>query len=589
LFSSDKWIFSSPGEKMKFTADFHVHSKYSRVTSITKINMAVKIILILIILMLAISEPISAWMAEWATYKRPALAPNETKVVFECCRNVEEPECEDSLKENDIFLVDMNTKELKPLTFDIENDWLAPDKSKILIQTHYGLYLVDLPNIALPKEIFNRFPSGGFDDRSNPIIMVSWSPDGKKFLFIRALGFDGKRVSSIFDSETYEETVLDVDLFPCAVIWHPNGNSIFYDQEGDVNWLDLTTGRTGLILSGYPDPSCHDPIISPDGKKVLYQASHFFKIRTIGLRDRKIFAQWLEFPQWAARELKESIWHSHKELVREMQYLLLDGPISNLRFIWSQNGERILINDKDEIWLYVLSDSSFVPVHCDSLTISEMVWSPNQQEIFFVSQYQKDTNQDGVINIFDKTFGYLNVVNLRDNSFKTILSELESLRNLSFSSDGSLLAYETGGNIRILNTTTFKSYPLTTSGGTKANWLANDKMLLFEDKKSLYTVDKNGQNLTRLTVAKGKEAMWLSDREVAVKSGDKYCKMAIDKLEVKEQTTALKTLPRLKGKKYEVYVTDSKFDMQPYNVSEIWVKEIKTDKSWKIKEAWKNY
>jgi Tol biopolymer transport system component len=546
-------------------------------------------VVVLILSILVIAKPVRAWMAEWATYKKPALAPNERRVIFECCRNCEEPECEDSLMENEIFLVDVDSKELRPITFDIENSWISPDKSKVLIQTHYGLYLLDLLKKSLPKEIFNRFPSGGFDDRSNPIIMASWSPDGKKFLFIRALGFDGKRVSSIVDSETYEETVLNIDLFPCAVVWHPDANIIFYDQDGDVNYLDLTSGKTDLILSSYPNKSCHDPIISPDGRKILYRALQSFKIRTIGYTDRKIFAQWVELPTWASKELKESIWRGHKELIKEMQYVLLDGPISNLRFIWSQDGERILMKDKDEIWLYTLSDSSFLPIHCDSNTITEMVWSPDQSEIYFISQYQKDTNQDGVIDSRDKTFGHLNVFNLKENSFKTILSDLESLRNLAFSSDGMFLAYETAGNIWILNPFTLQTYPLTTSGGTKASWLANDKTILFENAKSLYCIDKNGQNLTRLTMAKGKEPLWLSNKEITIKSQGKHWIVALDKLKVEEMTAPLKTTPRSKGKKYEVYVTDNKFDMQPWDVSEIWVKEIQTSKSWKIKEAWKNF
>jgi hypothetical protein len=554
--------------------------------------MRVKIIepiLILIVSILVIPEPARAWMAEWATYKRPALAPNESKVIFECCRNLEGPSCEDSLMENEIFLLDVNGKELKPLTFDTDNFWLSPDKSKVLIQTHYGLYSLDLLKKSLPKEIFNRFPSGYLDWRISPILNVSWSPDSSMFLFIRAIGFNGKRVSSIFDSETYEETVLNVDLFPCAVTWHPYGSVIFYDQNGEVNYLNLISGKTDLIIWGIPEDPCHDPIISPDGRKILYRALQFFKIHTIGYTDRKTLAQWVEFPEWASRELKKSIWHSHRELIKEMQYVLLDGPISDLQFLWSRDGQRILIKDKDEIWLYTLSDSSFLPIHCDSNTITEIVWHPNQKEIYFVSQYQKDSNQDGVINRHDKTFGDLNVFDLKKNSFKTILSELESLKNLVFSSDGILLTCEIAGNIWILNTSTLQTYPLTTSGGTKANWLANDKRILFENGKSLYTVGKNGKNLTRLTIAKGKNPVWLSNKEVTVESGEKNWKIALDRLEVKEISGPLKMSPSSKGKEYEVYITNDKFGSQPWIVSEIWIKEVQTSKSWKIKEAWKNW
>lgn len=528
-------------------------------------------------------------MAEWATYRRPALSPNEDKVVFECCRNSEGPDCEDPSAENEIFLVDVDTKELKPLTFDMERFQLSPDGSRVLVQTYYGLYLLDLLKKSPPKEIFNRFVSCSFDSRNSPILNLSWSPDLKRFLLIRAIGFDGKRVSSVFDSETYEETILDLDLFPCAVIWHPDAGKIFYDQNGEVNRLDLVTGKTDVILSGFPDDPCHDPIISPDGSRILYRALQFFKVRTIGSRDKTIFAQWVELPDWASRDLKKSIWNNHRELTKEMKYVLLDGPISNLQFIWSQDGERILIKDKDEIWLYALSDSSFLPIHCDSNVFSEIAWSPDQGNIYFVSQHQKDTNQDGVINFRDKTYGDLQVFNLRENSFTTILFELESLRNLAFSSDGSFLAYETAGNIWVLNTSSFQTYPLTASGGTKAQWLVDDKAILFEKEKSLYAVDVNGQNLIRVTLAKGAEPVWLSEQEVALKSGGKHWKMALDKLAVEEVTEPFTAVPRSTDKEYEVYVTNDRFGHQPWDVSEIWMKEIRTDRSWKIKEAWKNW
>ena len=369
---------------MRFIADFQVHSKYSRATSRMRGNIGMKLIASAIISILSIlisGEQTKAWMAEWATYKRPALSPNENKVIFECCRNSEEPTCEDSSMQNEIFLVDVNTKELKPLTFDIENSQLSPDRSKVLIQTYYGLYLLDLFKKSSPKEIFNRFSSCGFDSRNSPILTVSWSPDGKTFLLIRAIGFDGKRISSVFNSETGEEKVLNLDLLPCAVAWHPDASGIYYDQGGDVNYLDLTSGKTDLVFSGLPDDPCHDPIISPDGTKILYRALKFFKFRTIGSLDKTIFAQWIDVPDWASRELKKSIWDTQREVAKEMQYLLLDGPISNLRFHWSRDGEEILINDRDEIWLYVLSDSSFIPVHYDSNIISDVAWSPNQDEI----------------------------------------------------------------------------------------------------------------------------------------------------------------------------------------------------------------
>ncbi len=577
---------------MKFMADSHAYSKHIRGAAGTRGDIRMKlaaVTAISILLILIPGEPTKAWMAEWATYRRPALSPDESKVVFECCRNTEAPECEDTSTQNEIFLVDASTKELRPLTFDMENYQLSPDGSKVLIQTFHGLYLLDLLKKTCPREIFNRFSSGGFDSRNSPILAVSWSPDGKKFLLVRAMGFDGKRTSSVFDSETGEEKVLNLDLLPCAVAWHPDARGFYYDQSGDVSYLDLTSGKTELVLSGFPDDPCHDPIVSPDGVKVLYRASEFFRFRTIGSLDKTTFAQWIEVPDWASRELKKSIWDSQRDLPKEMQYLLLHGPKSSLRFHWSRDVEKILVSDRDEIWLYVLSDSSFVPVYCDSNTISDLAWSPNQDEIYFVSQYRKDTNQNGIDDRGDKFFGDLKVFNLTDGRSRTILSELESPGNLVFSSDGLLLAYETAGNIWVLNTSDSRGYPLTASGGTRAQWLADDRTILFENEKSLYSVDIKGQNLTRLTVAEGAEPVWLSEQEIGLRSGGRQWRMALDKLAIEEVTEPSTTAPRSTGKKYEVYVTNQRFGHQPWDVSEIWMKEIRTEISWKIKEAWRNW
>ena len=109
------------------------------------------------------------------------------------------------------------------------------------------------------------------------------------------------------------------------------------------------------------------------------------------------------------------------------------------------------------------------------------------------------------------------------------------------------------------------------------------------EKGSLYTIDADGKNLTRLTMDKAMQPVWLSNNEISVKNEGKYWKVNLDKLGVTEMNVPPKKAPRVKGEKYEVYIKEFTSGFSPIKVNEIWVKEIATSKSWKIAEAIKNW
>ena len=112
---------------------------------------------------------------------------------------------------------------------------------------------------------------------------------------------------------------------------------------------------------------------------------------------------------------------------------------------------------------------------------------------------------------------------------------------------------------------------------------------MFKKGGSLYSIGVDGENLERLTIEKAMQPVWLNNNKIAVKSERKYWKINLDKLGVNEMNAPPSRTPRVKGKKYEIYIQEIKSRYDNPSVTEIWVKEIATSKSWKIVEAIKNW
>jgi hypothetical protein len=190
------------------------------------------------------------------------------------------------------------------------------------------------------------------------------------------------------------------------------------------------------------------------------------------------------------------------------------------------------------------------------------------------------------------------MLDLTGGNLKTIVERTSLDNHLAFSSDGKLLAFEKNRNIWLLNLENLVARQLTPSGGRNAQWLKDDKRILFksseklyayEEYGSLYTIDISGNNLVRLTMDKAMQPVWVNNDEIAVKSEGKYWKVNIDKLGVVEMNASPKRQPRVRGKRYEIYIREINSQFDNPTVTEIWAKEIATSKSWKIVEAIKNW
>jgi Tol biopolymer transport system component len=546
----------------------------------------------------------------WAIYKNIDLSPDENKVIFERCNFFEGEGCDDSVKGNEIYVVDITGKNLESVTRpspSFQN--LSPDKSLVLCPMHGGWYLVDIKTGSIVKQIAEDCE----------IKQFSWSPTGKKFLLTTRSNSTGKAKASLVDAVTFEETVLDSDFVTVELPfqWYSDGSTFLYLMPlpyPEIYFWDVVAMRSDLLASGDPGEQFGFFNISPDDQKMLYKYQDYYKIQYLhrlsnripGRPRRKIVCREVDLPAWSYEELNKQLWsQTDEDVLKRMDYVMLQRDFgrpfyfAKIQVIWSPDGQKVLIKGKDQIWIYDLAEDKFTPLWRDtSSVITDVVFDPNQPRIFLLIFGWEDL--DGSKDFNRSTEGYNNLcmLDLSGGSLKTIVERTSLDNHLVFSSDGKLLAFEKNRNIWLLNLENLVAHQLTPSSGRNTQWLKDDKRILFKNAErlyghgkygSLYTIDISGKNLMRLTMDKAMQPVWLNNGEIAVKSEGKYWRVNIDKLGVVEMSDPPKRAPRTKGNKYEVYINEFTSGFSPIKVTEIWAKEIATSKSWEIVEAIKNW
>ncbi|MCJ7459120.1 MAG: DPP IV N-terminal domain-containing protein [candidate division Zixibacteria bacterium] len=527
---------------------------------------------------------------ELAIYRNPALSPDESQVAFEC-RDWDTGAQEEMPKgESDIFLADIKGSNLRQLTFMSGDFHLSPDNTKVLINSGYGLYLLDLNKKEAPRQVFNRFPEVYLSREWSPIRQLSWSPSGKKFFFARTIGdvISGQKKNSIVDAETLGETVLDDELgsIPSRIQWIDD-NTIIYERDNEILIYNYLTKKGDLLASGYPNEPCTDPVLSPDMQKMLYRYTDQYKVR-LGPQMKIVICEIKDLPDWAAEELAKKLWSGEEKMFKKTDYLLLGGSISQVKVSWFRDSQRLLIKGLKELWIYNLTDSSYTPVFLDSIPIKEALLTPDQNKVFFISSLWSSEHEDARITGKGNSSN-LKVYDLKNKVCRTIFRDSGPISQLRLSSDGSSLALVRGGNIWIVNTATEKGYQLTSDGGLSPQWLLNDKSILFSSDGSLVKADLRTGKFTNLTLGRGTEPTWISDKEVVVKSRGKFWQVSVDKIRVKE-IQKYPDKPRLtKGKKYEVYIDEVKLVPRSPDLTQVKAQDLKTSQSWVVKRPWCNF
>jgi Tol biopolymer transport system component len=547
-----------------------------------------------------------AFENSWAIYKNLDLSPDESKVVFERCNFFEVEGCDDSVRGNDIYVVDITGKNLRSVTTStpsLQN--LSPDKSLILCPMPGGMFLVDLETGTEVKQIAE----------GSQIKQLSWSPTGTEFLLTALSDSTGKAKAALVDAKTFEETVLDSHfvLVDLPFQWYSDGSTFLYLMPlpyPEIYFWDIKAMRSDLLASGDPGERFDFFNISPDDKKMLYKYMDYFKIQKLdhlhGRPQRKIVCREVDLPDWAYDELNKLLWsQTGEDVLKRMDYVMLQRDFgrpfffAKIQVIWSSDGSRVLIKGKDQIWIYDITADKFTPLWRDTTAvITDVAFDPNQPRVFLLLFGWEDLDGSKDFNRGTEGYNNLCMLDFSGGSPKTIVEHADLENHLAFSYDGKLLAFEKNRNIWLLNLENLNVRQLTSSSGRNAQWLKDDKRILFkssekpyayEEYGSLYAVDTNGNNLMRLTMDKAMQPVWLNNNEIAVKSEDKYWKINLDKLGVNEMNAPPNKAPRVKGKKYEVYIKEIESRYDNPSVTEIWVKEIATSKSWKIVDAIKNW
>lgn len=562
------------------------------------------------LLLSALCKSVGAWENAWSIYKNVDLSPDETKVVFERCDFFEAEGCDDSLKGNSIYVIDITGKNLESVTRSSSSfQNLSPDRSLILCPIHGKWYLMDISTGSGVRQIGD----------GSQIKQFSWSPTGKQFLLTARSDSTGKAKASLVDAGTFEETALDSHfvLVELPFRWYSDGSTFLYLMPlpyPEIYFWDVAAMRRELLASGNPGERFEFFNISPDDQKMLYKYQDYYKIqyldhvsgKSIGRPRRKIVCREVDLPVWAYEELNKLLWsQTGEDVLKRMDYVMLQKDFgrsfffAKIQVIWSPDGQKVLIKGKDQIWIYDLTQDKFTPMWRDtSSIITDVVFDPNQSRVLLLIFGWEDL--DGSKDFNRSTEGYTNlcILDLSGGSLKTIVERADLHNNLAFSSDGRLLTFEKNRNIWLLNLETLVACQLTPSSGRNAQWLKDDERILFkssekfyshEEYGSLYTIDSNGKNLVRLTMDKAMQPIWLRNNEIAVKSEGRYWKAHLDKLGVVEMSAPPSRAPRTKGKRYEVYINEFKSGPYPMTLTEIWVKEIATSKSWVIMEAIKNW
>ncbi len=544
-----------------------------------------------------LKEPLQAFFNELAIYSNPVLSPDENQVVFECRDwNTGMEGIYDSLRGSDIFLVDIKGSNLRQLSLYTDRFWTSPDKSKVLLQTYYGLYLLDLAKRPTPRQVFNRFPKDILDGRDGSVEQISWSPNSTKFFFAKAIGLNYNRKYSVIDAETLEEKVLDNELKGLgAPIQWLGDSTIVFEKQHEIQYFNYFTKAWDYLATGMPDEPCTDPVLSPDGNWLLYRYMDQYKIRPMPIADgkfhgrspKKVVCQVKDLPDWAANELTKSLWSGDLAFLRKIDYLQLQGNISQVKVSWSADSRKVLIKGQKELWLYSVSDSSYTPLCLDSIPITGAIMTPDQNKIFFISSLWSPEYEDARITGKGSSSS-LKVYDLKNKVCRTIFVDSGPISQLRLSSDGSSLALVRGGNIWVVNTATEKEYQLTLDGGTKPQWLLGDKSMLFVSNGSLVQADLETRRFTYLTLGRGTEPVWISNKEVAVKSQGKFWQVSVDKIGVKDLQKYPDQPALTKGKKYEVYIDEINLTLGP-NLTQVKVRDLKTSQEWVVKQTWCNY
>lgn len=203
----------------------------------------------------------------------------------------------------DIFIMDLDNWNIRRLTnLDTEIgdlNW-SPDSQKILFSSKHNIFTINADGSN-----FMQLTSSN-DINELPV----WSPDNKKIAFISDRG----SVSSIYlmNNDGSDVKKLYKEDFSCydKASWSLDGKKIVCQYEHGIAIVDITKERVKVLTidEKFKKKYCGNPVWSPDGKWIVFDARDFEKdITDIYLCNVKTFKtiriseeKWYVEPIWSS-------------------------------------------------------------------------------------------------------------------------------------------------------------------------------------------------------------------------------------------------------------------------------------------------
>jgi len=180
----------------------------------------------------------------------------------------------------EVYTINVETGELERLTdtpdiYEYGPSW-SPEGSQIAFATlasPFPIYVMDADGSK--QRLLTTVPQLG-----GPI---SWSPDGKKIMYVSRIGERGYGEIYLVDVEdgTSINLTNSPDIHDCDPAWSPDGNRIAFSSGKygceQIHVMDADGSNVAKLTD--EELECHDPSWSPDGKKIAFSAG---KVRRPG-------------------------------------------------------------------------------------------------------------------------------------------------------------------------------------------------------------------------------------------------------------------------------------------------------------------
>lgn len=362
-----------------------------------------------------------------ANEARPLYSPDGRRLAFISTRT----------GNGDIYLVTLDTGDLKRLTFDDSNDqldgWSADGK--------WIYFSSSSRDISGMNDIFRVSPDGGTPmqvsaDRYTTEYFSAPSPDGSAIAFsghgLGAGQWWRKGHSHIDESEIWllrpgatpvYERVSEGGAKEMWPMWHKDGRSLYYvsDRSGAENLWYAETGRKPKALTNFTNGRLIWPSISYDGRMIVFN------------RDSQIW----KFDTNSGRAGAVAITRRGASAGPAIDHLRLSDQISELAL--SPDGKKAAFVLRGEVFAASSSDGGDAArVTNTPAEESQVVWSPDSRRLVYVS------DRDGATHLFLYDFG---------TGAETQLTRGNASDDTPrYSPDGKMIAFERAGEeLRVLD------------------------------------------------------------------------------------------------------------------------------------------